>query len=172
MRESAPLEATERVGPRPMLPRLADMDFDRGTAPMPRMRGRSTDEGYGESLKHSMGYSAMDSPGPTHYRSGSYYAYHHPSRVQSLSLGSAQLLDRSPFSPAGPASSYPDYMRVGELGGVGHNGDNRQRKRRGNLPKETTEKLRAWFVAHLNHPYPTEDEKQKLVQQTGLQMSE
>jgi hypothetical protein len=49
--------------------------------------------------------------------------------------------------------------------------DIKQRKRRGNLPKETTDKLRAWFVAHLQHPYPTEDEKQELMRQTGLQMS-
>ena len=47
----------------------------------------------------------------------------------------------------------------------------RQRKRRGNLPKETTDKLRSWFIAHLSHPYPTEDEKQELMRQTGLQMS-
>jgi hypothetical protein len=50
-------------------------------------------------------------------------------------------------------------------------GDSKQRKRRGNLPKETTNKLRSWFVAHLQHPYPTEDEKQVLMRQTGLQMS-
>lgn len=53
----------------------------------------------------------------------------------------------------------------------GLSGDNKQRKRRGNLPKETTDKLRSWFVAHLQHPYPTEDEKQELMRQTGLQMS-
>lgn len=57
------------------------------------------------------------------------------------------------------------------MGGMGFNGDNKQRKRRGNLPKETTDKLRAWFLAHLSHPYPTEDEKQELMRQTGLQMS-
>jgi len=51
-------------------------------------------------------------------------------------------------------------------------GDNKQRKRRGNLPKETTDKLRAWFMAHLQHPYPTEDEKQELMRQTGLQMNQ
>jgi hypothetical protein len=61
-------------------------------------------------------------------------------------------------------------MRMSELGGLGH-GDSKQRKRRGNLPKETTDKLRAWFVTHLHHPYPTEDEKQELMRQTGLQMS-
>lgn len=62
-------------------------------------------------------------------------------------------------------------MRIGELG-MGLGGDNKQRKRRGNLPKETTDKLRAWFVAHLHHPYPTEDEKQDLMRQTGLQMNQ
>lgn len=56
--------------------------------------------------------------------------------------------------------------------GIGGTSENsKQRKRRGNLPKETTDKLRAWFVAHLQHPYPTEDEKQDLMRQTGLQMS-
>jgi hypothetical protein len=63
-------------------------------------------------------------------------------------------------------SSFP-YGLEGNDGGS----DSKQRKRRGNLPKETTDKLRAWFVAHLQHPYPTEDEKQELMRQTGLQMS-
>jgi hypothetical protein len=54
---------------------------------------------------------------------------------------------------------------------MGIGGDSKQRKRRGNLPKETTDKLRAWFMSHLSHPYPTEDEKQELMRQTGLQMS-
>jgi hypothetical protein len=99
------------------------------------------------------------------------FSYHHPSRVQSLSLGSVQMYDRTPFSPSSYGPSYPEHIRYSEMGGMGH-GDNKQRKRRGNLPKETTDKLRAWFMAHLQHPYPTEDEKQKLMQQTGLQMSE
>ena len=58
------------------------------------------------------------------------------------------------------------------MGPGGLVGETKQRKRRGNLPKETTDKLRSWFVAHLQHPYPTEDEKQELMAQTGLQMSE
>jgi len=50
--------------------------------------------------------------------------------------------------------------------------ESKQRKRRGNLPKETIDKLKAWFVAHLQHPYPTEDKKQELMRQTGLQMNQ
>ena len=51
-------------------------------------------------------------------------------------------------------------------------GDGKQRKRRGNLPKETTDTLRAWFRENLGHPYPSEEEKQRLMKATGLQMSE
>ncbi|OBT79677.1 hypothetical protein VF21_01465 [Pseudogymnoascus sp. 05NY08] len=57
---------------------------------------------------------------------------------------------------------------MGDGKGAGGGG----RKRRGNLPKETTDKLRAWFVGHLHHPYPTEDEKQDLMVRTGLQMNQ
>jgi hypothetical protein len=79
--------------------------------------------------------------------------------------------DRTPFTSNShhggfPGSSFPYGLEVSD----GSN-DSKQRKRRGNLPKETTDKLRAWFVAHLQHPYPTEDEKQDLMRQTGLQMS-
>lgn len=49
---------------------------------------------------------------------------------------------------------------------------NGNRKRRGNLPKEITEYLKRWFLAHLDHPYPTEDDKQQFVQDTGLTIAQ
>ncbi|CAK7215652.1 homeodomain super [Sporothrix curviconia] len=78
--------------------------------------------------------------------------------------GNAEYRNRGPPSTHNSAA----------LGGVanGRLGDSNQRKRRGNLPKETTDKLRAWFADHLHHPYPSEDEKQDLMQQTGLQMNQ
>lgn len=45
-------------------------------------------------------------------------------------------------------------------------------KRRGNLPKPVTEKLKAWFTDHIGHPYPSEDEKQILMAQTRLSLSQ
>lgn len=50
-------------------------------------------------------------------------------------------------------------------------GDGGKNKRRGNLPKEVTEKLYTWLYGHLSHPYPTEDEKQKMMRETNMQMS-
>ncbi|OBT99529.2 hypothetical protein VE01_02952 [Pseudogymnoascus verrucosus] len=74
-------------------------------------------------------------------------------------------------------NGYPPQNYVAETGYGGEGmGDGKSggggRKRRGNLPKETTDKLRAWFVGHLHHPYPTEDEKQDLMVRTGLQMNQ
>ncbi|QSZ29197.1 hypothetical protein DSL72_003708 [Monilinia vaccinii-corymbosi] len=51
-------------------------------------------------------------------------------------------------------------------------GDIKPRKRRGNLPKPTTDILTGWFVNHLDHPYPNEEEKQVLMRQTGLQLNQ
>lgn len=96
------------------------------------------------------------------------YAYHYPLRTQFLSLSSLHSLDRTPFTATGYGPYNQDYMRYGEMG-MGR--DNKQRSRGGNLPKETTNKLRTWFMVNLDRPYPTECDKQELMRQTGLQMT-
>lgn len=50
--------------------------------------------------------------------------------------------------------------------------DEKTKRRRGNLPKAVTETLKKWFQDHIAHPYPSEDEKQKLMDDTGLSMSQ
>jgi hypothetical protein len=114
--------------------------------------------------------SAFEPPGtqPAYGSPGFGHGYQQP-RGQSFSGPSGAYvqhpMDRTPF--AHPyRQGYPDGQMY-EMMGEG----SKQRKRRGNLPKETTDRLRAWFRAHLQHPYPTEDEKQDLMRQTGLQMS-
>lgn len=168
------MEPVERPEARPALPSFPPpMSLERGPAPaMPRMRGHSSDDYLQEAPRPLYVRPADPRFDAAPYRPAPpfSYSYHHPSRMQSLSLGAIHPLDRSPFSAVGYGPHYGEYMRFGEMG-MGMGGDNKQRKRRGNLPKETTDKLRAWFVAHLNHPYPTEDEKQELMRQTGLQMS-
>ncbi|SAL95230.1 hypothetical protein [Absidia glauca] len=46
------------------------------------------------------------------------------------------------------------------------------RKRRGNLPKAVTLVLRDWLADHKRHPYPTDEEKLLLSQQTNLTLSQ
>lgn len=58
-------------------------------------------------------------------------------------------------------------MVKSEMGDL-DNGFGDIRKRRGNLPKDSVSYLRHWLDQHRFHPYPTEDEKLVMSQDTGL----
>ncbi|XP_024522124.1 homeobox protein knotted-1-like 7 [Selaginella moellendorffii] len=47
-----------------------------------------------------------------------------------------------------------------------------RKRRAGKLPGDTTSVLKAWWHAHSKWPYPTEDEKARLVQETGLELKQ
>lgn len=70
--------------------------------------------------------------------------------------------NRSPFSAGHPVDMTMDHFDHGRPG----------KRRRGNLPKHVTDLLRGWLNDHLHHPYPTEDEKQMLMAQTGLNINQ
>ncbi|KAI1378341.1 hypothetical protein F4677DRAFT_392016 [Hypoxylon crocopeplum] len=176
MRSPVKLEPRERVDTRPVLPSLPLLNFERGTSETHRIRSHHGDEYAQETMRRpsiaSNNSHGTEASSPVYRPANFGYGFHHPSRVQSLSVGSVHPFDRTPFSPGPYGHQFQDnFMRIGEFG-MGMNGDSKQRKRRGNLPKETTDKLRAWFVAHLHHPYPSEEEKHDLMRQTGLQMNQ
>ena len=79
---------------------------------------------------------------------------------------SSQYSDRSPFSNSSSGGYSLNYD------GSSEQGDGKQKRRRGNLPKTVTDTLRVWFTEHIAHPYPTEEEKQILMSQTGLTISQ
>ncbi|XP_070576432.1 homeobox protein Meis1-like isoform X11 [Ptychodera flava] len=57
----------------------------------------------------------------------------------------------------------------GEGTGEEDNDDNsRKNKKRGIFPKAATNIMRAWLFQHLTHPYPSEEQKKQLAQDTGL----
>ncbi|CAK9146459.1 unnamed protein product [Ilex paraguariensis] len=47
-----------------------------------------------------------------------------------------------------------------------------RKRRAGKLPGDTTSILKAWWQSHAKWPYPTEEDKAKLVQETGLQLKQ
>ncbi|XP_030464990.1 homeobox protein knotted-1-like 3 [Syzygium oleosum] len=47
-----------------------------------------------------------------------------------------------------------------------------RKRRAGKLPGDTTSVLKAWWQSHAKWPYPTEEDKVKLVQETGLQLKQ
>ena len=86
-----------------------------------------------------------------------------------------------PSSHSGPYPGGLPQNYMGHYGGrpsfgsvepMGDYVDANKKKRRGNLPKAVTDVLRVWFTEHVAHPYPTEDEKQQLMNQTGLTLSQ
>ncbi|URD72666.1 homeobox protein [Musa troglodytarum] len=47
-----------------------------------------------------------------------------------------------------------------------------RKRRAGKLPGDSTSALKAWWQSHSKWPYPTEDDKVRLVQETGLQLKQ
>ncbi|KAI4376874.1 hypothetical protein MLD38_014583 [Melastoma candidum] len=47
-----------------------------------------------------------------------------------------------------------------------------RKRRAGKLPGDTTSVLKAWWQSHSKWPYPTEEDKIRLVQETGLQLKQ
>lgn len=87
--------------------------------------------------------------------------------------------DRYRYNPSygyGGEMGYPSHALVGSqttaFGVPGDLSGSHGRRRRGNLPKPVTDILRSWFHDHLDHPYPTEEDKQMFIQKTGLTISQ
>jgi len=47
-----------------------------------------------------------------------------------------------------------------------------RKRRAGKLPGDTTSILKQWWQQHSKWPYPTEDDKARLVEETGLQLKQ
>lgn len=193
IRSSVSLEVEPRVvppEPRPTLPSLPFLHLGKGGTSLPSSGTNAPPQPYHSQPSEEYCTEPPRAPQVIEPPQARQFAptFHRPNRIQSLSMGSISSYDRTPFSPSvsyppNTPHHYPEYLRMGDMGiglgygapaiGLGMPADcTKQRKRRGNLPKETTDKLRSWFMAHLHHPYPTEDEKQELMRQTGLQMNQ
>ena len=89
-------------------------------------------------------------------------------RAQSYPYVSAVHQDLEPPTPR----SLPPHSQHSSFGVIGDATDSKAKRRRGNLPKPVTDILRAWFHEHLDHPYPTEEDKQMFMSRTGLTLSQ
>lgn len=126
-------------------------------------------------------------------RGSSYYdqqAQRHPQNYPPVMRHNGGNIDyqtqyQQRYDPYRPQSSYAssytdmDYAsqptsipQSSNFNMVGENVDSRGKRRRGNLPKPVTDILRAWFHEHLDHPYPTEEDKQQFMQRTGLTLNQ
>uniref|UniRef100_A0A8D0CVN6 Meis homeobox 1 a n=1 Tax=Sander lucioperca TaxID=283035 RepID=A0A8D0CVN6_SANLU len=79
----------------------------------------------------------------------------HTSHSGDNSSEQGDCLDNGMASPSEGDDDDPDRDKL-------HN------KKRGIFPKVATNILRAWLFQHLTHPYPSEEQKKQLAQDTGL----
>merc|ERR1719339_170722 len=75
---------------------------------------------------------------------------------------------RDDLSEAGDASNASVGSGDGSCDDDDPTGKSKNSKKRGIFPKVATNILRAWLFQHLTHPYPSEDQKKQLAQDTGL----
>jgi hypothetical protein len=115
---------------------------------------------------------------------GNLSGYHHQDDVQST---------RSDDTPGPHSQSNPNSHSLGDNNSDGGDcmdnsigsGDGtadedsemngslaKQQKKRGIFPKIATNIMRAWLFQHLTHPYPSEDQKKELAEQSGLTLSQ
>ncbi|XP_018396355.1 PREDICTED: homeobox protein homothorax [Cyphomyrmex costatus] len=78
----------------------------------------------------------------------------------------------SPGNSGNSSSGDASNASIGSGEGTGEEDDDssgkKNQKKRGIFPKVATNILRAWLFQHLTHPYPSEDQKKQLAQDTGL----
>lgn len=144
-----------------------------------------------ESLGQFPGMTPDAEHGAYPSRRPSLYDHNSRSHTSYPALGSGHMTPGGDFSRYGQPTydtagrAYPspygevDYSTQSlsgpqqpNFGVLGDANDPRSKRRRGNLPKEVTDILRAWFHDHLDHPYPTEEDKQMFIARTGLSISQ
>ncbi|KIW73447.1 hypothetical protein, variant 3 [Phialophora macrospora] len=174
--------------PEPSLPSIHDLTYNQPfptASPYPygASAGAYTDH-RGYSIKTESPYT-IKTETPSYYESPHRYGQSYPqmNRPQSSNLDYQRypsamfdypkgLAYTSPYGvdyiPSPTGSHHPVSPTVSNGEGCGPG----SRRRRGNLPKHITDYLKNWFLAHLDHPYPTEDEKQQFVHDTQLSLAQ
>uniref|UniRef100_A0A6P6XME9 Homeobox protein homothorax-like n=2 Tax=Dermatophagoides pteronyssinus TaxID=6956 RepID=A0A6P6XME9_DERPT len=105
------------------------------------------------------------------------HGLHDDVRSPNGSTGTPGPLSQQPSSQQSTdnnseAGSFLGDASIGSGDGTGDDDDDdrskKRQKKRGIFPKVATNIMRAWLFQHLTHPYPSEDQKKQLAQDTGL----
>ncbi|RJE25489.1 transcription factor [Aspergillus sclerotialis] len=146
-------------GPSPILPSIRDLQSipERGlntsSHPFPETRNASRPEQF----------PAQDLGGHYSTVGGKPFMHNQPPYTYPTVAYQGDSEAPSHMMPHGQQSNF---------GMVGDPIDPKSKRRRGNLPKPVTDILRAWFHEHLDHPYPSEEDKQMFMTRTGLSISQ
>lgn len=167
------------------LPSLTEINLTRST-PSYSSRSqlpRQQPNGYYSSPSDALDIAYNKTPQTSYAPSFTHTQYSTPRTTYPLNTTSGlatsyTTLDQ--WSPVDPYCTYPNGhswppSMACQTGGNYVSSDTSSmgtRRRRGNLPKHVTDILRAWFQEHLDHPYPTDEDKQMLIGKTHLTISQ
>jgi len=159
-------QSTPSYSPRSQLPRQHSSNGYYSSSPT-----ESHEISYAKTPQTSYAHSFAHTPYSTHRTS-------YPINTASGFTTGYSTMDQ--WSPVDPYCAYPNghswppSMACQPNGGyIGSDTASiGSRRRRGNLPKHVTDILRAWFAEHVEHPYPTDEDKQMLIGKTHLTISQ
>nr|QHW03275.1 homeodomain 2 protein isoform 1 [Flammulina velutipes] len=125
-------------------------------------------------LRHASFSSTLRISG---HRSGKDWPYPSPSHHHLPSANGSPPHHHSHLNSAGSYNTSLDLppslsSSIPPIPSPVSSGDQRPQRKRGKLPKETTDYLKSWLHRHSDHPYPSEEEKKQLCHATGLSMSQ
>ncbi|PYH96803.1 hypothetical protein BO71DRAFT_396753 [Aspergillus ellipticus CBS 707.79] len=178
---STPRFASSR-GPSPILPSIRDLQpfpergINTSAAPFPDSRSLSRPEFAAQDFRAgpigSHGFPAANMPGTISDRRSmdSYMGAAAPPVISNQAAYPYPMAYQSDSEQASPQSL--SHAQQSNFGILGDSIDPKNKRRRGNLPKPVTDILRAWFHEHLDHPYPSEEDKQMFMTRTGLTISQ
>nr|CAB3263752.1 meis homeobox protein [Phallusia mammillata] len=114
--------------------------------------------------------SVMGASGSTPMGPSSTMNHHQPPQPHPHPQQQPQHHHHSADSSSPTGSTLEGSTYSGDGGGEDDSdpGKKPQQKKRGIFPKQATNIMRAWLFQNLTHPYPSEDQKKSLANQTGL----
>lgn len=110
-------------------------------------------------------------PGPLSHQPASQQSGDNTSEAGKKSPGGLQsrlFREFEAWSPGATGDASNASLGSGDGTEEDEDGTKKNQKKRGIFPKVATNILRAWLFQHLTHPYPSEDQKKQLAQDTGL----
>ncbi|XP_023240613.1 homeobox protein Meis1-like [Centruroides sculpturatus] len=140
--------------------------------------GGGSGGGGGRGNPDTMGHNSSDSSStpdqrPPSQSLNSYSMSGEDARSPTGSTGTPGPIPQQPSSQhSTDNNSEAGDASIGSGDGTGDDDDDdrgkKRQKKRGIFPKVATNIMRAWLFQHLTHPYPSEDQKKQLAQDTGL----
>ncbi|KAL2835117.1 homeobox KN domain-containing protein [Aspergillus cavernicola] len=155
--------------PSPILPSIRDLQSYPERGMYPESRGHSRPDLAARPVG-SHGYpSTSNMPPVSDRRSTDVYRSNAPPMHNQMHPYQSMAYQSDPEHTSPQALPHVAQSNFGILGDPI---DSKNKRRRGNLPKPVTDILRAWFHEHLDHPYPSEEDKQMFMTRTGLTISQ